>query len=291
LKITRANKAGFCFGVRRAIRIAYERLKAADGKPVYTFGPLVHNPEVIRRLEKDGIRSIGQLNSEEPGHLLIRSHGVSPAVRKRAEEMGYVVTDATCPLVEKIHKIVRNLKKEGYTILVIGHSAHPEIIGIVGEVDEECIVIESVDEVRKLPRYKKLGVAAQTTTLWTKFMDISRELVGKAHECRIFNTICEATIEAQKSAMELAGRAGAMIIIGGRNSSNTRRLFEISSTVNPNSHHIEYPEELEPGWFEGIVEVGVTAGASTPDHIIEKVIERIREICSTSNFYNIRSSG
>jgi len=281
LKIKIADKAGFCFGVKRAIRMAYEELKKSNGKPVYTLGPLVHNPQVIEKLEKDNIESIEELGDHPIGHLVIRTHGVSPAIRKRASELGYMIVDATCPLVKKIHTIVCDLRDQGYKILVIGHSLHPEVVGIVGEVEEDCKVIESIEDARNLDDYIKLGVVVQTTALWPKFREIAGELPIKAKECRIFNTICHATIERQDAALKLAKEAGTMIVVGGKNSSNTRRLLEICKSVNSNSHQVEYAEELQPAWFYNVEEVGVTAGASTPDHIIKKIVRNINKIAPT----------
>lgn len=281
MKIIIADEAGFCFGVKRAIKMAYEELEKADGKPVYTLGPLVHNPQVIEELENDNIESIEELDGHPIGHLLIRTHGVSPSICRRAEDLGYEIVDATCPLVKKIHTIVSNLRDWGYKILVIGHSSHPEVVGIVGEVEKDCKVIESVEEARSLDKYSKLGVVVQTTALWPKFHAIAAELPEKAQECRIFNTICHATIERQDAALKLAREAGTMIVVGGKNSSNTRRLLEICKSVNPNSYQVEYAEELQPEWFHNVKEVGVTAGASTPDHIIKKIVENIEKRAPT----------
>ncbi|MCD4786153.1 MAG: 4-hydroxy-3-methylbut-2-enyl diphosphate reductase [Candidatus Eremiobacteraeota bacterium] len=278
MNIIIADKAGFCFGVKRAIRMAYEELEKANGRPVYTLGSLVHNPQVIEKLEDDKIKSIEELDDYPVGHLLIRTHGVSPSTRKRAEELGYKIVDATCPLVKKIHTIVFKLKEWGYKILVIGHSSHPEVEGIVGEVEKDCKVIDSVEDAKSLENYTKLGVVVQTTALWSKFREIAGHLPEKAQECRIFNTICHATIERQDTALKLAKETGVMIIVGGKKSSNTRRLLEICRSVNPNSHQVEYTEELQPEWFHNVEEVGVTAGASTPDHIIRKIVENIKNI-------------
>lgn len=280
MKITIANKAGFCFGVKRAMKIAYKELEKASGKPVYTLGPLVHNPQVIDQLEKDGIKSIEQedLENHNVGHLIIRTHGISPSIRRKAVKLGFKNIDSTCPLVKKIHKIVRTLRDEDYKILVIGHASHPEVVGIVGQVEGDCTVIENIKDSAELPRFKKLGVVVQTTALWPKFQEIAAELVGKAQECRIFNTICHATIERQKAALKLAKNVDVMVIIGGKNSSNTRRLLEICKSVNSNSHHVEHVEDLDPSWFKGAKEAGITAGASTPDHIIKRIIHRIKEL-------------
>ncbi len=282
MKITVADKAGFCFGVRRAMKMAYDALEEAQGSPVYTLGPLVHNPQVIEQLEKDGIKSIEDLKAYPRGHLLIRTHGVSPHIRKEALALGYHIIDATCPLVKKIHEIVLKLLEENYSIVVIGHAHHPEVKGIVGEVDGKCTIIESVEDAQRFQEVTKLGIVVQTTALLPKFRKISMEMLNKAQEVRIFNTICHATVERQKSAEDLAKRTDLMIVIGGKNSSNTRRLLEICKRVNQNSHHIERPSEIEMGWFEDVNHIGITAGASTPDHIIKDVIESLKSISHTA---------
>jgi (E)-4-hydroxy-3-methyl-but-2-enyl pyrophosphate reductase len=280
MEIKLAKKAGFCFGVRRAIEMAYDKLHESDGKPVYTLGPLVHNPQVIEQLEKDGIKSIeiDEMAAKPRGHLIIRTHGVSPKIWDKASELSYITTDATCPLVRKIHHIVIDLQKEGYPVIVIGHASHPEVQGIVGEVEDNCFVIEKAEDVAQLQMFKKLGIVVQTTALWSRFQEISAALLEKTQEARIFNTICHATIERQQAAEELAGQVDLMIIIGGKNSSNTGRLLEICKSVNPNAYHVEQPDELNPEWFRGVARTGLTAGASTPDYIIENVYSRIEEI-------------
>ena len=280
MEIKIAKKAGFCFGVRRAIEMAYNKLNEADGKPVYTLGPLVHNPQVTGQLEKDGIFSIEveEMADKPKGHLIIRTHGISPKIRNKASELGYIITDATCPLVRKIHHIVLELQKEGYQIIVIGHASHPEVQGIVGEVDNSCFIIEDKKEVADLQVFKKMGIVVQTTALWSNFQEISAALLEKTREARIFNTICYATIERQQAAEELSEQVDLVIVIGGKNSSNTRRLLEICMSVNPNSHHVEQVDELNPEWFRGVKSAGLTAGASTPDYIIEEIFNRIEEI-------------
>jgi 4-hydroxy-3-methylbut-2-enyl diphosphate reductase len=277
MKISIAKKAGFCFGVKRAIEIAYETLNNSADKPVYTLGPLVHNPQVIQKLEKDGIKTIEELDEHPVGYLVIRTHGVSPSIRNRAITLGYTIIDATCPLVQKIHDIALDLQNQEYPILVIGHASHPEVIGIVGEVEGNCQVIESVEDAKNLPYRTKLGVVVQTTALWPKYHSIATELLEKAKEVRIYNTICQATIERQTSAEEIAAHNDLMVIIGGKNSSNTRRLLEICLSVNPRAHLVESPDELQNQWFEGVNRVGLTAGASTPDYIINDIYEYIEK--------------
>lgn len=278
MKIVIARKAGFCYGVRRAVEIARKERESAGEKPVYTLGPLVHNPRVVGELEQDDVKSIGDPADYKPGRLIIRAHGVPPVVRDNAAELGHEIVDATCTLVKKIHDIVRKLDQEGYPVAVIGHAMHPEVTGIVGHARGECVILESPEDVEKIPFRDRLGVVVQTTFLYPAFLEIAAALPGKARELRIFNTICHATMERQESALELAKMADAMVVIGGKNSSNTQRLLEICLEVNPNSHHVESPGEIDPSWFRNGEITGVTAGASTPDNGIEDVINKIRKI-------------
>lgn len=284
MKIEIAEKAGFCFGVRRAIERACRAKDEAGQTPVYTLGPLVHNPQVIDNLRQNGIVSIDDPGDRDNrGILLIRTHGISPSIREKAQDLGYEIIDATCPLVQKIHKIVRMLEREKYSIIVIGHASHPEVQGIVGEVEGDCLVIENPQQAAQLGREKKLGVVVQTTALLKNYRKIASQLVEKAEEVRIFNTICYATYERQKAAEKLANRSSVMIVVGGKNSSNTRRLLEICKMVNPNSYHVETALELKEEWFEKAERVGITAGASTPDYIIDQVRDRIEQLGKDGN--------
>lgn len=278
MNIIVADEAGFCFGVKRAIEIAYREKEKYGDNPIYTFGPLVHNPQVVQKLEMDGIFSIENLNLHPPGRLIIRTHGVSPEIRLEASRLGYDIIDATCPLVKRIHEIVLRLQKEDYPIVIIGNASHPEVQGIMGHVKTESYVIEKNEDVRNLPGFKKLGVVVQTTSLLSMFHKISMQLLKKSSEIRIFNTICNTTIERQASAKKIAEKTDIAIVIGGRDSSNTRQLLEICRNVNPRSYHIESSEQIKREWFEGVTSVSLTAGASTPDYIMQEVYEKIQKL-------------
>lgn len=277
-----SSGAGFCFGVKRAIRIAYEtrEISRKENPPlsVYTYGPLVHNPMVIEKLNSHGILSLDSLNGVPKGYLIVRSHGIPPELRKRARQLGFKIVDATCPLVKKIHKVVESLKKKGYNVVVIGHSNHPEVVGIVGHAGKNCIVVEDADDVEKIQLRKKVGVVVQTTALLAKFREITARLIERCFECRIYNTICFETLKRQKETRELAGRVDVMIVAGGKNSSNTKRLADICMEAGTRTYLIEVADDLEVEWFRNISRVGVTAGASTPDEILENISERLHTI-------------
>ena len=273
-----SKEKGFCFGVQRALTMAYDVLKKEEGKPVYSLGELVHNPEVIRNLERDGIRSVTeeQMKDVSPGVIIFRAHGVPPRIRELAEELGFQIVDATCPRVEKIHSIVKELKEQDYDIVVAGRAEHPEVKGIVGEIDGDCMVMGKVKDTEDYPKSRKLGVVAQSTTSRPLFLEIASRLMEKALEIRVFDTVCRSTIDRQKYARELASEVDVMIVIGGKNSSNTRHLWEFCYQVNYNSYQVEYPNDLDRDWFEGAEKVGIATGASTPDGLIDSVAERIR---------------
>lgn len=278
LEIIVSKEKGFCFGVQRALTIAYDVLKKGEGKPVYSLGELVHNPEVIRNLERDGVKSIteDQIEKLPPGVIIFRAHGVSPRIRKLAEENGFEIVDATCPRVERIHTIVKELKEQGYDIVIAGRADHPEVKGIAGEIDGKCTIMGKVKDTEDYPKSCKLGIVAQSTTSRQLFLEIASRLMEKAKETRVFDTVCRSTIDRQKYAKELAAEVDVMIVIGGKNSSNTKHLWEFCYQVNYNSYQVEYPNDLNRDWFEGAEKVGIATGASTPDGLIDAVAERIR---------------
>jgi 4-hydroxy-3-methylbut-2-enyl diphosphate reductase len=277
LEVFIASQAGFCFGVTRALELAL----AASETPIYTLGPLVHNPLVINKLKERGIHPVSTVEEIREGSLLIRTHGVPPSVIREAEKKNLRIIDATCPLVKKIHGIVSNLKNEGYRVAVIGHSHHPEVQGILGYSGDDSLVVQTEDEAAVLSPQKKLGVVVQTTELTENFHKIALRLLPRAEECRIFNTICFATQERQRAALELAKEVDLMVIVGGKNSSNTRKLLEISQEAGTDTYLVESAEELDPGWFSGKSKIGLTGGASTPDEAIQRVKRTVESFGNT----------
>ncbi len=283
VEIILAPHAGFCFGVERAIELAEEAAKyTKEGKKVYTFGPLIHNPQEIGRLKNLGINV---LESEEQldGNtvLILRSHGIPPQKERELKAKGVKIIDATCPYVKAVHEAAQQLVREGYFVVLVGEKNHPEVIGTWGylqDVNGEGIIVEKIEDLKPALSKTKVGVIAQTTQNEQFFKEVVGELAVWVNELKVINTICNATSVRQEEVRELAPKVDVMIIIGGKNSGNTTRLYRIAKSLNPNSHHIETEGELKEEWFENAKRVGVSAGASTPKWIIERVVNRIREI-------------
>ena len=283
VEIILAPHAGFCFGVERAIELAEEAAKyTKEGKKVYTFGPLIHNPQEIGRLKNLGINVLD--NEEKLDNntvLILRSHGIPPQKERELKAKGVKIIDATCPYVKAVHEAAQQLVKEGYFVVLVGEKNHPEVIGTWGylkDVNGEGIIVEKMEDLKPALSKQKVGVIAQTTQNEQFFKEVVGELAVWVNELKVINTICNATSVRQEEVRELAPKVDVMIIIGGKNSGNTTRLYRIAKSLNPNSHHIETEGELKEEWFENAKRVGVSAGASTPKWIIERVVNRIREI-------------
>ena len=281
MKVEVAAKAGFCFGVNRAVDTVYREAKEGQ-KPVYTYGPIIHNEEVIADLERQGVRVLDTLEEAgriHEGTVIIRSHGVTEAEQKELEETGLHVVDATCPFVKKIHRYVREFSEKGYYVIVIGNSQHPEVKGIVGcSHPEHTSVIENASDAENLTinDIKKVCIVAQTTFNYNKFQDLVEIIRKKGYDIIVHNTICSATKERQEAAGVLSGKVDAMFVIGGTSSSNTRKLYEICSENCKNTYFIQTKEDLEHSEFPRFDYVGITAGASTPNNIIEEVQKYVR---------------
>ncbi|MGE5415184.1 MAG: bifunctional 4-hydroxy-3-methylbut-2-enyl diphosphate reductase/30S ribosomal protein S1 [Acidobacteriota bacterium] len=275
MQVFLADDAGFCHGVRRAMDMA---LGAVDGdEPWYTLGPLVHNREVVEYLKSRGINSIENIEDLDAGGIIIRSHGVTPGVYDAIQKRDLEVVDATCSLVKKVQELARKMVEAGYQLVIIGDHEHPEVQGIAGWAGN-AIVIGSVEEAAALPRFDRLAVVCQTTKTEELYKTIIDELVAHTGELKTFNTICGVSSRRQNSAVELAEKVDLMIVIGDRNSSNTRSLVKVCEARGVSTHHIETKEELRYDWFQGIDKVGVTAGASTPDWVIKEVLERMSDL-------------
>ena len=264
-----AKHSGFCFGVRRAIRLAQNAVKTR--KTIYSLGPLIHNRQEVERLEKRGIHVIEKLSEIKSGTLIIRSHGVHPELMKKAKEKGLSIIDATCPFVKKVQELSTLLQKEDYEVIVVGEKDHPEILSLRG-----VKVVAKVSDTEKYKKRKKLGVISQTTQAIENFSEVVGALLKKTSELKVFNTICESTLRRQKSAYELACRCDLMLVVGGYNSANTRRLAEICKKSRTETHHIETADEIKSSWLKGEKNIGITAGASTPDWIIRKVTDFLK---------------
>jgi len=275
MKIIRAENAGFCFGVKRAMKLAFEAAGKSE-KIIYSLGPIIHNPQQVNLLAQSGVRVASDLASLKPGDtLIIRSHGTSPAILEEAKAKNLTIVDATCPFVVKAQRLAQCLAEEGYQVAIVGEGDHPEVIGIMGFAGGDAWIIEKAGDARELPVKQRVGVVAQTTQSLSNLREVVGVLLEKSDELKVFNTICHATTHRQEAALNIAKRVDLMIVIGGHNSANTSRLASLCIQSGVPTRHIETASELEASWLEGIAAVGVTAGASTPEWIIEDVVGRL----------------
>lgn len=275
MKVVVARHAGICYGVERALKMAAEAATTTDR--VATLGPLIHNPQAVAALQERGVGVASSLDEIEQGTVVIRSHGVDPAVIEQAEQKGLAVVDATCPFVRAAHTCAAELAASGYAVVIVGESDHPEVEGILAHAGGEAVIVErAADLPARLPR--RIGVVVQTTQQLDTLRDVVDDLLPRTAELRVCNTICSATAKRQTAAAELAEEVDVIVVVGGHNSGNTTRLTEICRARNPRTHHVETAAELDPAWFVGASVVGVTAGASTPDEQIQGVISAIESI-------------
>lgn len=278
MKIIIADHAGFCFGVKRAVEMAEDVLHNEKDKPIYSLGPLIHNPQMVEKLGKKGLKAINNIGDLEDEKLVIRSHGVSLEVIEDAKDRNIELIDTTCPYVKAVHNRVNKFRAENYTIIIIGDKEHPEVVGINGWCNNEGIIINTKDEAINLPQFEKLCIVSQTTNKKETFDIIVDELKNKADKVEIFNTICSATNLRQESAKTLAKKVDAMIVIGGYHSANTNKLAEISRKKCKNVYHIEKIEDLPLQEVSKFNTIGITAGASTPDWIIKEVVNTMENL-------------
>lgn len=277
MEIFIAKTAGFCFGVKRAISIAYNAARESS-ESVYTLGPLIHNPQVVKDLEKSGVVVIDCLEDMKEGSVIIRSHGVTFSEMEEIKSKRLDFVDATCPFVKKAQNHVKELSREGYFILIVGEKDHPEVKGLASYAGRDVLVINGVEELDMIPKKKRIGIVAQTTQSIENLQAVTNGVLPFALELRIYNTICNATAVRQKEATELAEKIECMIVVGGYNSANTNRLVRMCRDILEKTYHIEVASEIKPEWLEGVKRVGISAGASTPPWIIEDVVKRVREI-------------
>ncbi len=281
MRVVIAQHAGICYGVERALKLAGE---AADGGgSVHTLGPLIHNPQAVQALKDRGVFVASGVDEVAEGTLVIRSHGVDPAVIVAAGEAGLEVIDATCPFVSTAQRHAADLTQEGYSVVIVGEAEHPEVEGILAHAGGSALIVQHASDLPERLPSKRVGVVVQTTQSASRLEEVVSALLGRVSELRVFNTICSATTKRQIAADELARTADVMIVVGGRNSGNTTRLAEICRAVNVRVHHVETADELDSAWFAGAEVVGVTAGASTPDEQIRGVIDAIEALDSDGN--------
>ncbi|GHT65081.1 4-hydroxy-3-methylbut-2-enyl diphosphate reductase [Endomicrobiia bacterium] len=279
LKIKIAKNSGFCFGVKRAIDLVE---KATREKPrVYTLGPIIHNPQEVERLEKQGIKILKDSKRIKEGSIVLRTHGIPFELHRKLEANKTInIIDATCPFVKRAQNIVKQLsadvKSEDEKIILVGEKVHPEVVALVSYGSDMCVVIENSKEAGRFEWSGGLNIVSQTTQTPKNF-DSTVKVLKKRHKVRVYNTICKATLERQKSAKKLAGTVDLMIVIGGKNSGNTTRLAQICG-AKTKTYHVETTDDLKEQWFKKIENVGLTAGASTPVWIIKDIENRVKEI-------------
>lgn len=279
MKVELAKSAGFCFGVEKAVNTVYEEAKKND-EIVYTLGPIIHNEEVVKDMKRRGVEAVNieDLNSLPKGTVIIRSHGVSKDVYNFVKHSGHRVVDATCLFVKKIHAIVSVQSGKKKTVVIIGNPKHPEVIGIRGWGDENTYAVENIEQFinLNLKKDEEIVIVAQTTFNHKKFQEIIDKILFLGYDVRCFNTICNATQERQAEAKEIASNVDAMIVIGDKKSSNTGKLVEICQEECKNTFFIQTFEDLNYDALLSVDSVGITAGASTPKHIIEEVQNIVR---------------
>ncbi len=280
-----AKNAGFCMGVRNAMEKVLKKLEDFPDTDLYTYGPLIHNNQVVQHLEHRGVYSINDFKGKKGATVFIRSHGVPPSTYTEMEGHGIEICDATCEKVKRLQIITNRRTKEGYDIIIIGDKNHAEIIGVLGFANNHGYVVNSEEDIKNLPPLGKVVVVAQTTQNVKKFNHLLEILKDQFDVEKVYDTICDATHKAQKEVLALSEKVDAMIVIGGKHSSNTKRLAELSKSKNIQTFHIETKEELPFDEIKKYTKIGVTAGASTPDWLIEEVVDSIRELEEDSKVY------
>lgn len=269
--------AGFCWGVERALEMTLEAARIAPA-PVNSLGPLIHNPGVIADLRRRGVGVIDDPKEAREGTVILRSHGVPRDAREELGAGGLTVIDATCPFVMSAHEKAASLRDDGYLVVILGERDHPEVLGLRSYAGDDSLVVESPADLPSSLPSRRIGIVVQTTQSPERLSDLVAHLAPLAKELLVHNTICSATEQRQAAAMAMAAEVDAVIVVGGKESGNTRRLAELCVVRQPRTYHVESAEEIEPSWFRGIRSVGITAGASTPADQIEAVAAALRTI-------------
>jgi 4-hydroxy-3-methylbut-2-en-1-yl diphosphate reductase len=274
LQLKISESAGFCWGVERALELALQAADDAPG-PVRSLGPLIHNPGVITDLRKRGVDVITEPEEAGEGTVILRSHGVPREVRERLDSMNAVVVDATCRFVTSAQEKAAKLRRQGYFVIILGETDHPEVLALRSYAGADSLVVESpADLPEELPS-RRVGVVVQTTQSPERLAELVQHLAPRTRELLVHNTICSATEQRQTAAMAMADGVDAVVVVGGKNSANTRRLAELCAARQPKTFHVESADELDPGWFRGLKVVGITAGASTPPEQIKAVADTL----------------
>ncbi|HET6947081.1 MAG TPA: 4-hydroxy-3-methylbut-2-enyl diphosphate reductase [bacterium] len=277
MEILVAKHMGFCGGVKRAVEMAAGAAHDAQDA-VVTWGPLIHNPQVVTRLEAGGVRVAETLEEMRGETFVVSAYGVEHAVLDAARERGMAIVDATCPVVIRAHSLAFKLVEEGYQLIIVGDHGHPEMVTVKEVLGEKVTIVHTREEAAQVRLRGRIAVMSQTTQSQENFRQIVGDLSLRTKELRVVNTLCPAITVRQEEAERLVEEVDALVIIGGHHSSNTTRLAEIGRSHGLPTHHVEGPEEIDPSWFTGVQKVGVMSGASTPEWIIADVITRLREI-------------
>ncbi len=277
MEIIKAKRAGFCFGVKRAIDITFNTARK-EKAGIFTLGPIIHNPQVIGKLKEEGIMplDITDIGKKDVKVLIIRTHGIPVQIYDSISSRGFKVIDATCPFVKKAQRYAKHLAEKGYQVVILGNRDHPEVMGLVSFAGEDVLVVDEETPLRGCK--SKVGIVVQTTQPIEALKKVLSRIVEQAREVKVYNTICNSTALRLKETGDMARRADVMVVVGGKNSANTTQLANLCRSLKVKTFHIETAGEIEDGWFTGPETVGITAGASTPDWLISEVEERIRDI-------------
>lgn len=277
MEVLLARENGFCFGVKKAVELT--EAAAETGKPVYNLGQVVHNPKISERLAARGVTVIKDPAEAKTGVIVIRAHGIPPETRAKIESQGLECIDATCSLVLRAQRFTKQLADEGYTVIILGTPEHPEVVGLRGFAPN-ATVVETKEEWEKLPRMKKAGVVSQSTQPPWAFKELVAHVSEIAQETKVFNTVCPVTVKRQHAATELAEQVQTIIVVGGKNSANTRELVNLAKMQGRDAYHIEHADELRAEWIRGQDRVGLIGGCSTPMDTLIEVKERAEKLAA-----------
>jgi len=273
MEICVVKEAGFCFGVKRAISMAF-KVAEDENMPAVTLGPIIHNPQVIERLAEKGVRAVEEI-PDDNSVIIIRTHGIEKSLHEEIQAKGHRVIDATCPFVKKAQQYARLLSDEGYQVLILGDARHPEVRGILSFAGPQASVIAPGEPLPSLR--KKVGIVVQTTQPIEALQGLVSHVIGRVTELKVFNTICNSTALRLKETEDMARRVDLMIVVGGKNSANTTQLRRLCESLGTRTYHVETADEIRQEWLEGVQKVGITAGASTPEWIIDSIKEKIED--------------
>lgn len=280
MEVLLARENGFCFGVKKAVELT--EAAAESGKPVHNLGQVVHNPKISERLAARGVKVIKDPADAAEGIVVIRAHGVPPQVRAKIEERGLECIDATCSLVLRAQRFTKQLADEGYTVILLGTADHPEVIGLRAFAGDNYHIVETEEEWKKLPKMKRAGVVSQSTQPPWAFTALVAHVATIAQEMKVYNTVCPVTVKRQVAASELAAQVRTIVVVGGKNSANTRELVNLARMQGRDAYHIESAAEVRPEWLQGAERVGLIGGCSTPMDTLIEVKERIEALGATA---------